>query len=481
MVEGSPLIPKILMLAFLPLWNLTVALMVEETELSMLDINVHVYLGVSQVYNKIDQSDVIRTVPQTEKQRGLEMAACSLGHGFALTTLRTIADKASTYSSSSSCNGTAIRIKCKGGSIIRRKPLYLPTIISAPHLAANTGSVVRNLRPVSCHGVSTNPSNTTQYEFNDGSSDVELRLLLKGIGVQSSKEIHVDADGSSLVVQRRRPGSISTLMETKQLYGTIKPGETIWKQDPELKWPDIVESWESLSSGVVQLLKGTSVFLVGDSSEINKKVAHELAVGLGYTPLDTKDLLETLAKRSIESWVAAEGPDSVAEAEQAVLESLSSHVRVVVSTLGGQHGAAGWADKWRHLYAGFTVWLSESEAADEDSAKEEAKKQVNDGSLAYSKADVVVKFGAWDANHAKDVAQASLSALKQLILSDKKLPGSVSARLSFSYGYVCGLIPANLECKKSLYVRLGCRGDWPNIKPPGWDPSSGTDASPATL
>lgn len=24
--------------------------------------------------------------------------------------------------------------------------------------------------------------------------------------------------------------------------------------------------------------------------------------------------------------------------------------------------------------------------------------------------------------------------------------------------------------KKSLYVRLGCRGDWPNLKPPGWDP-----------
>jgi len=57
---------------------------------------------------------------------------------------------------------------------------------------------------------------------------VELRLLLKGIGVLSSKEIHVDADGSSLVVQIRRLGSISTLMETKQLYGVIKPGETIW-------------------------------------------------------------------------------------------------------------------------------------------------------------------------------------------------------------------------------------------------------------
>uniref|UniRef100_A0A803N5X6 Uncharacterized protein n=1 Tax=Chenopodium quinoa TaxID=63459 RepID=A0A803N5X6_CHEQI len=90
--------------------------------------------------------------------------------------------------------------------------------------------------------------------------------------------------------------------------------------------------------------------------------------------------------------VNTDGSDAVAEAEAAVLESLSSHVRAVVATLGGKHGAAGRADKWRHLYAGFTVWLSQSAATDEYSAKEEAKKQVYEGSESYSKADVVVKF-----------------------------------------------------------------------------------------
>jgi len=60
--------------------------------------------------------------------------------------------------------------------------------------------------------------------------------------------------------------------------------------------------------------------------------------------------------------ILAEGVDSVAEAESSVLESLSSHVRTVVSTLGGKHGAAGRADKWRHLYSGFTVWVSQTEA-----------------------------------------------------------------------------------------------------------------------
>jgi len=36
----------------------------------------------------------------------------------------------------------------------------------------------------------------------------------------------------------------------------------------------------------------------------------------------------------------------------------------------------------------------------------------------------------------------------------------------------------DIEGKKSLYIRLGCRGDWPNIKPPGWDPSSDTGPHP---
>jgi len=34
--------------------------------------------------------------------------------------------------------------------------------------------------------------------------------------------------------------------------------------------------------------------------------------------------------------------------------------------------------------------------------------------------------------------------------------------------------------KKSLYVRLGCRGDWPNIMPPGWNPLSGKEEAKST-
>ncbi|KAL5724736.1 hypothetical protein ACHQM5_007959 [Ranunculus cassubicifolius] len=329
----------------------------------------------------------------------------------------------------------------------------------------NSNQVSKRLLPC-CTSFSTATLDTRGYEFTDGVSEVELRLQLDGNEVP---DIFVDADGTCLTVKLQSRGSLVTLLETNHLYDQIKPAETIWyidedqlvinlkKHDPDLKWPDIIETWESLTTGVGQVLKGSSLYIVGESTKINQNVAKELAVGLGYTPLNTSELLESIGERSIDSWVIAEGVNSVAESEGAILESLSSHVRAVVATLGGVYGAASNSDKWRHLYSGFTIWLSESETTDEDSAREEARKQIKEGSRAYSNADVVVKLGGWDPNLSQTVAQACLSALKKLILSDKKLPG-----------------------KKSLYIRLGCRGDWPNIEPPGWDPSGGTGASHQT-
>lgn len=61
--------------------------------------------------------------------------------------------------------------------------------------------------------------------------------------------------------------------------------------------------------------------------------------------------------------------------------------------------------------------------ADEDSARDEARRHIQEGLEGYSNAEVVVKLAGWDDNYSKTVAQASLSALKRLILSDKQLPG----------------------------------------------------------
>jgi hypothetical protein len=53
------------------------------------------------------------------------------------------------------------------------------------------------------------------------------------------------------------------------------------KVEQELKWPDIDESWESLTSGITQLLTGISVHIVGDNTDINEAVAKEIAEGIG--------------------------------------------------------------------------------------------------------------------------------------------------------------------------------------------------------
>ncbi|EEE51462.1 hypothetical protein OsJ_32585 [Oryza sativa Japonica Group] len=266
-------------------------------------------------------------------------------------------------------------------------------------------------------------------KFTDGGGEVELRLDIGKLGIENSRDVFVDVDDTSLLVRAKSDGTLRTLINVKQLFDRIKSSETIWfidedqlvvnlkKVEQELKWPDIDESWESLTSGITQLLTGISVHIVGDSTDINEAVAKEIAEGIGYLPVCTSELLESATEKSIDKWLASEGVDSVAEAECVVLESLSSHVRTVVATLGGKQGAASRFDKWQYLHAGFTMKLS---------AKEEARRSVSSGNVAYAKADVVVKLGGWDPEYTRAVAQGCLVALKQLTLADKKLAGEVS-------------------------------------------------------
>lgn len=65
-------------------------------------------------------------------------------------------------------------------------------------------------------------------QFLDGCTEVELRLQLGGRNIKSSRDIFVDADGSSLIIKVQHSGSLVTLMETNQLFDKIKPAETIW-------------------------------------------------------------------------------------------------------------------------------------------------------------------------------------------------------------------------------------------------------------
>eukprot|EP00249_Psilotum_nudum_P020635 c27787_g1_i4 orf=571-1500(-) len=285
------------------------------------------------------------------------------------------------------------------------------------------------------------------FLFRDDGLDVELRVQLPPQICEepqiSSGNILVEAQEKSLSVVLRKSIGTKTLFTTNCLYGRIKPADTVWyldkneiflslkKVDREIAWPGLLEEWKTLTLGVSKLLKGTSIYLVGESTEINWAVAKELAMGLGYVPLQSSQLLEQSTKRSVNELLRVEGEDSVADAEARILSTLNVHARILVSTLGGAHGAGSRQDMWRNLHAGFTVWLSLSEGIGVN----------HKGNWAYENADVVVALTEWD-NSGHTGAEDCLRALKYLLESQKELPD-----------------------KKSLYIRLGCRGDWPVIMP----------------
>jgi hypothetical protein len=63
---------------------------------------------------------------------------------------------------------------------------------------------------------------------------------------------------------------------------------------------------------------------------------------------------------------------------------------------------------------------------------------------AYALSEVTVRATSVRATQAAQLAQQALHGIEAMLRADDKLVG-----------------------KKSLYVRLGARGDWPDLKPPG--------------
>ena len=65
-------------------------------------------------------------------------------------------------------------------------------------------------------------------QFLDSISEVELRLDIGALDIQSSSDIFVDVDETSLLIRVKACGSLINLMETNRLFDKIKPSETVW-------------------------------------------------------------------------------------------------------------------------------------------------------------------------------------------------------------------------------------------------------------
>lgn len=71
--------------------------------------------------------------------------------------------------------------------------------------------------------------------------------------------------------------------------------------------------------------------------------------------------------------------------------------------------------------------------------------------------------------------------LLHTLSADARFKDSV-ATLPLSLVQVVRLFEADpaIGTRKQLYVRLGCRGDWPVLAAPGWVPPTGTAAAPGS-
>lgn len=198
-----------------------------------------------------------------------------------------------------------------------------------------------------------------------------------------------------------------------------------------------VASSASSSASDLEAMRGVSVCVVGDNERANDGVARALAKRFGYACVSVPALVESAASAVSDEDEDDESAAATPEAKRLMLENsaheqLSTYLRLCVATSGGGRGATARGDCWTWLFGMITVWVDE-EGADETAPQREA--------YELSEVRVVVSKGKDDY---ESVADRVMDGIKTLLDADAE---------------ICG--------RKNLYIRFGCRGDWPNLQPPG--------------
>ena len=196
---------------------------------------------------------------------------------------------------------------------------------------------------------------------------------------------------------------------------------------------------------VARVLKGVSVALVGENERVNVEVMQHLSLLLKYSPISVPDLIEkTTGSRREEM-----DEEEALRAENAMHEQLSQFLRVSLATCGAEgKGATARGDCWCWIFGYITVWLDDEESAKLVEKEPEKYPQRE----AYELADIRVvlksknKDFTMSEEEKEETAKAIFNGVKMLVDDDEHFPG-----------------------KKSLYTRMGCRGDWPILQSPEWD------------
>ena len=102
------------------------------------------------------------------------------------------------------------------------------------------------------------------------------------------------------------------------------------------------------------LLKGINVFLVGMMGTGMTTVGHLLARQLGYSFVDTDEVIEKSTGKTINQIFADEGEENFRQIESEVLSQLSAHTQLTIATGGG---IVLQRFNWSYLHHGMVIWL----------------------------------------------------------------------------------------------------------------------------
>ncbi len=102
------------------------------------------------------------------------------------------------------------------------------------------------------------------------------------------------------------------------------------------------------------LLQGLNIYLIGMMASGKTTIGKHLAKDLNYRFLDTDEIIETVAKKSISDIFLTEGEQYFRELETKVTAELSIYTRSVISTGGG---IIQQQMNWSYLRHGLIVWL----------------------------------------------------------------------------------------------------------------------------
>jgi len=264
------------------------------------------------------------------------------------------------------------------------------------------------------------------------------------------KTVHAARSRESLARANRRP--VHTQMAKKP---DVVPASELPKPHPKaLKALEKLRLQDANTRALLDRLGSVGFVVAGDNTELNWLIAQQLAKRISYFSVSTLRILSGLHKLDLkttsrEALVEKLGSEQkLIEEEAKILHGLRNEKRVVIATIAD--GATGQHSTYRDLWGAFIIHLDMVDGTAAPKPPSPARQVLQ----SNAEVKVEMKKGKGFSDTGITTEQQAKAAVDQFMINMVNFMNS----------------NPNIVNKKREYVHYGCRGDWPEIKPPEWSP-----------